>query len=87
MTTTPQPALATDVIDRAAGLEPGSRVHACRRFRDTAIAHTQASHDALLFEPVEGLSSADRLRVAVAVCEAVGATSLQAHYRERLAQE
>ena len=87
MTPTPPPAQVTDVIDRAAGLEPGSRVHACRRFRDTAIAHTQASHDALLFEPVEGLSSADRLRVAVAVCEAAGATSLQAHYRERLAQE
>ena len=53
-----------DVIDLAAGLAPGSRVHASRRFRSTALTHTQASHDALLFDPVEGLTSADRLRVA-----------------------
>lgn len=87
MTTTPQPALATDVIDRAAGLEPGTRVHAARRFRETAISHTQASHDALLLDPVEGLTSADRLRVAVAVCEASRAASLEAHYRGLLARE
>jgi uncharacterized peroxidase-related enzyme len=74
------------VIDRAAGLVPGSRVHAARRFRSTALTHTQASHDALLFDPVEGLTSADRLRVAVAVCEAAAAQSLQAHYRSLLAQ-
>jgi uncharacterized peroxidase-related enzyme len=74
-----------DVIDLAAGLVPGSRVHAARRFRSTALTHTQASHDALLFDPVEGLTSADRLRVAVAVCEAAAAQSLQAHYRSLLA--
>ena len=76
-----------DVIDRAAGLEPGTHVHAARRFRDTALTHTQASHDALLFEPVPGLSSTDRLRVAVAVCEASGATSLQTHYQALLAHD
>jgi uncharacterized peroxidase-related enzyme len=74
-----------DVIDLAAGLAPGSRVHAARRFRSTALTHTQASHDALLFDPVEGLTSADRLRVAVAVCEAAAAQSLLAHYRLLLA--
>ncbi len=74
-----------DVIDLAAGLAQGSRVHAARRFRSTALTHTQASHDALLFDPVEGLTSADRLRVAVAVCEAAAAQSLLAHYRLLLA--
>jgi uncharacterized peroxidase-related enzyme len=74
-----------DVIDLAAGLAPGSRVHTARRFRSTALTHTQASHDALLFDPVEGLTSADRLRVAVAVCEAAAAQSLLAHYRLLLA--
>ena len=86
-TPSPTPAAAADVIDRAAGLEPGSRVHAARRFRETAITHTQASHDALLFDPVEGLPPADRLCVAVAVCEAAGAESLLMHYRELLARE
>lgn len=75
----------SDVIDQAAGLAPGSRVHTARRFRATAIEHTQASHDALLFEPVAGLSVSDRLRVAVAVCEASGAPTLAAHYAALLA--
>jgi uncharacterized protein YciW len=70
----------SDVIDQAAGLAPGSRVHAARRFRATAIEHTQASHDALT-----GLSVSDRLRVAVAVCEASGAPTLAAHYAALLA--
>lgn len=87
MTPTPAAAATADVIDLAAGLQPGSRLHAARRYRETAVAHTQASHDALLFEPVEGLPPADRLHVAVAVCEAAGAGSLAAHYRERLARE
>jgi uncharacterized peroxidase-related enzyme len=77
---TAQPSPDADVIDRAAGLAPGSRVHTARRFRATAIAHTQASHDALLFEPVTGLPTADRLRVAQRVCETAGAPELAAHY-------
>ena len=73
-----------DAIDQAAGLTPGSRVHTARRFRATALEHTQASHDALLFDPVVGLSTADRLRVAVQVCEASGAATLAQHYRALL---
>ena len=72
-----------DVIDKAAGLAPGMALHAARRFRTTAIEATQASHDALLGEPVPGLSTADRLRVAVHCCEAGGAAELAAHYRDR----
>jgi uncharacterized protein YciW len=78
---------AIDVIDQAAGLAPGMSLHAARRLRDTAVQATQASHDALLREPVAGLSSADRLRVAVQACRAVGAGELAAHYAALLEAE
>lgn len=73
-----------DVIDTAAGLAPNSALHAARRLRQTVVQATQASHDALLLEPVPGLAPADRLRVAVACCEASGAPELAAHYRALL---
>jgi uncharacterized protein YciW len=73
-----------DVIDQAAGLKEGDRLYQARRFRATAIEHTQASHDALLFDPVDGLSTADRLRVAIKVCEASQAPTLAAHYQSLL---
>ena len=79
--TSPDP---TDVIDRAAGLAPGDPLHAARRFRAKVVEATQASHDALLTQPVEGLSPADRLRVAVHVCNTAGATTLAKHYEARL---
>lgn len=69
-----------DVIDTAAGLAPGGTLHAARRFRQTVVDATQASHDALLNEPVAGLSTADRLRVAMHCCQAAGAAGLAAHY-------
>ena len=73
-----------DVIDAAAGLAPGMPLHAARRFRPVALQGSQASHDALLFDPVPGLSPADRLRVAAACCDAVQASALAAHYRALL---
>ncbi|MBL8361803.1 MAG: peroxidase-related enzyme [Rubrivivax sp.] len=76
-----------DVIDRAAGLAPGDPLHALRRYRATVVDATQKSHDALLHEPVPGLPTADRLRVAAACCEAAGATALAAHYRALLDAE
>ena len=81
------PAGQPDVIGAAAGLAPGSTLHAARRFRATVVEATQASHDALLYEPVDGLSTADRLRVAVHCCEAAQAPQLAAHYRALLAQQ
>jgi uncharacterized protein YciW len=51
------------------------------------VEATQASHDALLGEPVPGLSTADRLRVAVHCCEVGGARELAAHYAARLQAE
>ena len=74
-----------DVIDHAAGLAPGDLLHATRRLRAKVVEATQASHDALLLQPVEGLSPADRLRVAAHVCHLAGAESLERHYAERLA--
>lgn len=70
-----------DVIDRAAGLAPGDPLHAARRFRAKVVEASQASHDALLHQPIEGLSTADRLRVATHVCTIAGAASLAQHYQ------
>lgn len=75
----------TDVIDRAASLAPGDPLHTARRFRPQVIEATQASHDALLQQPVAGLSTSDRLRVAAHVCGVAGAASLARHYEARLA--
>ncbi|HEX4236234.1 MAG TPA: CMD domain protein [Caldimonas sp.] len=74
-----------DVIDRATGLAPGDPLHTARRFRAKVVAATQASHDAVLHEPVDGLSTADRMRVAAHVCTIAGAVSLARHYDELLA--
>jgi uncharacterized protein YciW len=77
----------TDVIDRAAGLVPGDALYAARRFRAKVIEATQASHDALLEQRVDGLSTAERLRVAAHVCTIAGAASLAEHYETRLAAD
>jgi uncharacterized protein YciW len=74
-----------DVIDRAAGLVPGDALYAARRFRAKVVEATQASHDALLQQPVQGLSTADRLRVAAHACTIAGAASLANHYVALLA--
>ena len=76
-----------DVIDRAAGLAPGDALHSARRFRAKVVEATQASHDALLEQPVDGLATADRLRVAAHVCTIAGAASLAQHYEARLATD
>ena len=84
------PALDTpdnDVIDRAAGLAPGDALHRARRFRAKVVEATQASHDALLAQPVDGLSTADRLRVAAHACTIAGAARLAQHYEARLASD
>jgi uncharacterized peroxidase-related enzyme len=75
-----------DVIDLAAGLAPGDALHRTRRFRSKVVEATQASHDALLTLPVPGLSPADRLHVAAAVCDAAAAPELAQHYRRQYGQ-
>lgn len=81
----PTPLDAIDVIDHAAGLAPGDPLHGARRVRAKVVEESQASHDALLLQPVDGLSPADRLRVAAHVCTLAGAASLEQHYADRLA--
>ena len=78
---------AADVIDTAAGLGPDAALQTARRFRSTVVEATQASHEALLYEPVPGLTTADRLRVAVHCCEAAEAHQMAAHYRALLVQQ
>ena len=78
---------AADVIDTAAGLGPDAALQTARRFRSTVVEATQASHEALLYEPVPGLTTADRLRVALHCCEAAEAHQLAAHYRALLVQQ
>jgi len=68
-------------------LVPGDTLYAARRFRAKVIEATQASHDALLEQPVDGLSTADRLRVAAHVCTIAGAASLAEHCEARLAAD
>ena len=77
---------SSDVIDRAAGLAPGDPLYAARRFRAKVVDATQASHDALLRDPVPGLSTEDRLRVAAHACTIAGATTLAQHYDALLAE-
>lgn len=80
-TSLPTPATSSaDIIDHAAGLAPGQRLFEARRFRLTVVQATQASHDAVLLQPLAGLTVADRLRVAVHVCQASDASSLAQHY-------
>jgi len=76
---------SSDVIDRAAGLAPDDPLFAARRFRAKVVEATEASHDALLFDAVPGLSSEDRLRVAAHACRIAGAATLARHYEELLA--
>jgi len=76
-----------DVIDRAAGLARGDSLHAARRFRAKVVEATQASHDALLGQAVDGLSTADRARVAAHICTIAGAASLAQHYEALLATD
>ena len=73
-----------DVIDRAAGLAAGDALFTARRFRAPVVSATQASHDAILLLPLAGLSVADRLRVAVHVCQASDASALAQHYFDLL---
>jgi uncharacterized peroxidase-related enzyme len=73
-----------DVIDLTANLKPSSSLYAARRYRDKVVLSTQASYQALLHEPVAGLGTADRLRVALHCCQLAQAAELAAHYRAAL---
>jgi CMD domain protein len=82
----PTGAPAADLIDRLAGLAPGSPVHALRHRREKVVAATQGSHDGLFDPALPGLSLAERLLVAVYACRLTPAPGLAAHYRARLTE-
>jgi CMD domain protein len=75
-----------DVMDRLAGLEPGSPLFDLRRQRPDVVAHLQSSDDAI-FSPRDdgGLSSAERVAAALRIAILLGDEALQDHYRDRLA--
>ncbi|QBR02754.1 CMD domain protein [Paraburkholderia pallida] len=76
----------TDLIDRLAGLTPGSATHALRQRRDKVAVATQQSHDALFDPALEGLTLAERLLVACYASRLTPSATLFAHYREALEQ-
>jgi CMD domain protein len=77
--------LSTDIVDRVAGLTPGSATLATRHKRDKVAAATQRSYEAL-FDPVlPDLPLTERLLVALYACTLSNASGLATHYAERLA--
>lgn len=74
-----------DVISDLAGVEPGSPLAQLRAERSAATRHAQGSYEALfdLAEPT-GLTSVERLAVALRVATIHAATEAAAHYRRRL---
>ncbi|MGE8319895.1 MAG: CMD domain protein [Comamonas sp.] len=73
-----------DLIDRIAGLAPGSTTYTVRHQRDKVAAATQGSYEALFAPDLQGLSLQERLAVALHACALTPAPELAAHYRERL---
>ncbi len=76
---------ATDIVDRIAGLTPGSPTHATRHQREKVADATQRSYDALFDPALPDLSLGDRLLVALYACTLSNAPTLATHYAERLA--
>jgi CMD domain protein len=77
--------LSTDIVDRIAGLSPGSPTHATRHKRDKVAAATQRSYEALFDPALPDLSLTERLLVALYACTLSNAPALAEHYAERLA--
>lgn len=75
-----------DVMDRLAGLPPGSPVAELRRQRPDVVRHMQASDDAI-FAPADdgGLSGAERAAVALRIAMLLKDEVLSGHYWARLA--
>lgn len=76
-----------DVVDRAAGLEPGQTLYAVRHARTKVVAATQGSYDLFFAAGSEGLALRERLLVAWYACVLSRAPELAAHYRARLSAE
>ena len=73
-----------DIVDRVAGLAPGSQAYLTRHKREKVAAATQFSDEALFDPALPDLALRERLLVALYACALSQATSLSVHYRERL---
>lgn len=78
--------IANDLVDRVAGLAPGSATHTLRHARDKVAAATQGSYDGLFDPALEGISVVERLLVALYASRLTPAPSLVAHYRAELSK-
>lgn len=76
---------STDIVDRIAGLTPGSSTHATRHKREKVAAATQRSYEALFDPALPDLSLTERLLVGLYACTLSNASGLATHYAERLA--
>ncbi|CAM4016770.1 CMD domain protein [Bordetella tumbae] len=75
---------ANDLVDRLAGLTPGSKTYETRHQRAKVAAATQGSYDTLFAPELPGLSLVERLLVALYASRLTPSAELAAHYREQL---
>jgi uncharacterized protein YciW len=73
-----------DIVDRVAGLAPGSAAYLTRHQREKVVAATQLSDTALFDPALPDLPLSERLLVALYASALSQAMPLSAHYRERL---
>jgi uncharacterized protein YciW len=73
-----------DIIDRVAGLAPGSVTHALRHQRAKVVDATQGSYDGLFDPALDGLTLVERLLVALYASRLTPSPALVAHYRAEL---
>lgn len=72
-----------DLVDRLAGLTPGSQTYETRHQRAKVAAATQGSYDTLFAPELPGLSLVERLLVALYASRLTPSPALAAHYREQ----
>jgi len=75
---------ANDLVDRLAGLKPGSQTYEPRHKRAKVAAATQGSYDLLFAPELPGLSLVERLVVALYASRLTPSAALTAHYRQQL---
>ncbi|VVD80801.1 CMD domain-containing protein [Pandoraea anhela] len=84
MTVSTEYDIANDLVDRVAGLTPGSATHTLRHARDKVAVATQGSYEGLFDPKLEGISLVERLLVALYASRLTPSASLAAHYRAAL---
>lgn len=85
MTSTADPTIAPDLLDRLLDIQPGTHLHAVRHARNKVASATQGSQD-LFFDPAleNNLSVSERRWVAYYAARLTPQATLTAHYLEQL---